>query len=227
VPVLSLPHEGTAFSQDAVRVPVDALPVMRDEVVESHAPEFLERVAERALQRRVGIEDSPILHIYDKDVLGSLLQGPPEAFLALAQRTFGSASLGYVPCVQNDALYDGVFKQIRTDDLEVTPAAFTVPGTEFGKHTWLRLLHKRRELFPNRRKIVGMNLGKYAGAGSLSGAKTEDPLDGGTLVEDHSIGVEDHYYVRRVTHEGPESLFASPEGLFRQATLGYISGVDA
>src|SRR5215213_6806800 len=72
-----------------------------------------------------------------------------------------------------------------------------------------------------------MNLGKYAGAGSLSGAKTENPLDGGTLVEDHSLSIEDHYYVGCVTHEGPEPLFASPEGLFRQATLGYISGVDA
>ena len=72
-----------------------------------------------------------------------------------------------------------------------------------------------------------MNLGECAGADPLSGPKTENPFDGGALVEDHTLGVEDHYYVGSVTYEGPEPLFAPPEGLFRHATIGYISGVDA
>src|SRR3954453_7920364 len=72
-----------------------------------------------------------------------------------------------------------------------------------------------------------MNLGEYAGACPLPGPKTENPFDGGALVDDHALGVEDHYDVGRVTYEGPEPPFAPPEGLFRHTTLGYVGGVDA
>src|SRR5215208_7452606 len=64
--VLPLTHEGTTFGYNTLHVDVDALLIMGEQVVDSHAPEFLEGVAERALQRHVGIHPPAVRDVLNR-----------------------------------------------------------------------------------------------------------------------------------------------------------------
>src|ERR671910_2264012 len=72
-PVLPLPDETATLSDGLLDVAVHAPPVMGDDVVERHAPEFCFRVAERRLEGRVRLHYASRLDVDQADILRGLL----------------------------------------------------------------------------------------------------------------------------------------------------------
>jgi hypothetical protein len=69
-----------------------------DEVVERHAQELPDGVAEQLPERGVGLQDVARGCVEQEDAFGGLLDHRPVAFFALGQRVFGLLALADVPC---------------------------------------------------------------------------------------------------------------------------------
>ena len=81
---------------------------MGNNVIEVHFLQFLEGVAKRALQRRVGLDYAPALQMHDEDTLRRLLHNGTVKLLALSQGVFGLPTLADVPRIDDDAAYNGI-----------------------------------------------------------------------------------------------------------------------
>jgi hypothetical protein len=71
--VLPLTDEPAHLLQAVLDIHIDALPVGSDDVIERQASELFLCVAERLLERGVGLHDASSIDFYEEDILCSLL----------------------------------------------------------------------------------------------------------------------------------------------------------
>src|SRR5215207_2499163 len=94
--VSPLAHEAAPLLQDAPDVPLDALPVVGDEIVDGHAQDLFSGVAQHLLKRGVELQDIARGSLEQEDAFRGLLDHRPVAFFALYQRLPGPLALGDV-----------------------------------------------------------------------------------------------------------------------------------